>query len=703
MKGTLVELRELIRQVKTEMERGDYKMAARLCEHAAAHLPSAVTIQRLLGECRLELHDSEAATLHLQAALDVDPMSVVVHLGLGVAAERRADVGAAYAWYRRAWEINPGFDQLRDRLLALCRALGVDPPRHPTPAELASVHLRAGRFEPAISELRRLVEAEPEERWTRSALVEALWRNGDDGAAAAFCRSGLESSPENGRYLAILAEIELRTRRSPATRTLARLHSVDPLGEIATLMTEWRPDRDVLALMVDSVQIADAGSMPALLPRKRLGDSVPARAPRALPASTLAAVLDAPGEVPVSTLPPSLAVTGLDTSIQPFRWSETETSAPVSGGERPDWDDWRVPIVVDAPARATVNDSATSSVRSVATNFSGVFETSDGGLDLTAGWDDLDQALADATPSAQDDDRFAGLVAELSVEGIAPFDATVVRADESAWEPLSAGDVEPTSAPLTSPPSERVALFTAPGGAALLAETFVETTHPSDAAIDSRTLNDDDLFNTLVPFAFEESQAGREETFDERFDFSDLDGETMASFGTDSNPTRPRVHGGAPIVVFSEVFSDPSHEIEAEESPLKGTDGTELRVSKSSVSIFEVLRASKSRKVVRSSPGVPMFHVEHRPPAPNAPLSPIDRNELMTMRIRLIEEEHSAGDVATTLEARMSEGRADALAARVLGEAYLRLGKSNQAAAQFRQAMLCRSLSRTSGVGSAVR
>ena len=56
----------------------------------------------------------------------------------------------------------------------------------------------------------------------------------------------------------------------------------------------------------------------------------------------------------------------------------------------------------------------------------------------------------------------------------------------------------------------------------------------------------------------------------------------------------------------------------------------------------------------------------------------------------MIEEEHSAGEVARTLESKLKHGRTDPLAARVLGEAYLRLGKTDQAAAQFRQAMLAR-------------
>ena len=143
--------------------------------------------------------------------------------------------------------------------------------------------------------------------------------------------------------------------------------------------------------------------------------------------------------------------------------------------------------------------------------------------------------------------------------------------------------------------------------------------------------------------------------------------------------------------------------------PIQTPRATPVKDSAATVSIFHVLRESKSRSgarpvaPVRIPEPASVFHVEHSAePGPadavaGGRLFAIERDELMTLRIRLIEEEHSAGDVARTLEAKLGDGRVDPLAARVLGEAYLRLGKSDQAAAQFRQAMLARSPRGTSG------
>ena len=56
-------------------------------------------------------------------------------------------------------------------------------------------------------------------------------------------------------------------------------------------------------------------------------------------------------------------------------------------------------------------------------------------------------------------------------------------------------------------------------------------------------------------------------------------------------------------------------------------------------------------------------------------------------RVRLIEDEGSARDIADMLEQAVGNGLQTPLALRILGEAYLKLGLVERAAAQFRQAM----------------
>jgi hypothetical protein len=64
--------------------------------------------------------------------------------------------------------------------------------------------------------------------------------------------------------------------------------------------------------------------------------------------------------------------------------------------------------------------------------------------------------------------------------------------------------------------------------------------------------------------------------------------------------------------------------------------------------------------------------------------------DLVGMRGRLIESDDSAPAIASELELAVAQGVSDPLTLRILGEAYLRMGRRDQAAAQFRQAMLAR-------------
>lgn len=99
-----------------------------------------------------------------------------------------------------------------------------------------------------------------------------------------------------------------------------------------------------------------------------------------------------------------------------------------------------------------------------------------------------------------------------------------------------------------------------------------------------------------------------------------------------------------------------------------------------------------------------MFHVEPvRTPRSRARRAvSLDKVELAALRERLVAEE-GASDVVMTLHARLAGRAPDRAVARLLGEAYLRLGDPSAAAAHFRQAMLHRVRERTETVASQPR
>jgi hypothetical protein len=71
-----------------------------------------------------------------------------------------------------------------------------------------------------------------------------------------------------------------------------------------------------------------------------------------------------------------------------------------------------------------------------------------------------------------------------------------------------------------------------------------------------------------------------------------------------------------------------------------------------------------------------------RPAAPDPDVA----GEIAQWRARLREGRNEAAEVITLVEQRLAAGNGDPALNRVLGEAYLRLGRSDLAAAQFRAA-----------------
>lgn len=116
----------------------------------------------------------------------------------------------------------------------------------------------------------------------------------------------------------------------------------------------------------------------------------------------------------------------------------------------------------------------------------------------------------------------------------------------------------------------------------------------------------------------------------------------------------------------------------------------------------ELAEVASAAPVDWTPPAVATAPVEEAPPeeivASKAPvLSVVATNampdhglDLIALRDRLLESDASALEVAELLEAAVSRGTSDPALWRALGEAYLKVGKSEQAAAQFRRAMLAR-------------
>ncbi len=469
-----MELAELIRGAQEAMDRGDFLLAASACAHALDSYPACLAAHRLRGEALLERGELEAAVEHFERVLGYDPLHVVAHLGLGVAAEERHDTEHAYVHYLHAWEINPALDQVREQLVKLRIALGGPERLHPTRVGLAHIHARTGQFGRAVAEWRAILAADPGNPHARTALLEVLWRSADDAGALAQCQEVLRATPDNVRALAIQAEIERRQRGHASTELVERYRAIDPLGEIALHLGELRPGADMSFLLGESAPVPDFDFQAApgedQSQEPAFSDSpLPALAAHHVPAPDLwdSLVRDLQGD----DSSPEME----DPHLEPFTWSEDADLAALAQAEPFSVDDlhgFTEPLRIDQSPEAAalwqpidqpqlVNGASgmelerlvaagdvagsTSLSAGIAANEPAPapgdpFVTADGRVDLTAGWDELDRALQEATPSEPAIAGYEDLLAEIDAGGVAPFVAVEPQPADAAWEPFTAED-----------------------------------------------------------------------------------------------------------------------------------------------------------------------------------------------------------------------------------------------------------------------
>ena len=501
-----MELTQLIQRAQQALDSGEYQIVASACRHALATYPTCLGAHRLLGEASLEQGQLGEAVEQFAAALTLDPLDVVSSLGLGVAAEESGDVETAYSFYLQAWELNPALDQLRDELLRLGQKLGHEARLHRSRSGLASTYARNGQLNRAAAEWRAVIAAEPDNSRARMALAEVLWRQGEDTAAATIGRELLAQEPDTARALAILADIEHRRALPEAAATAARYRSLDPGGELLSDLRAGKPQANLEWLVPG----------PAMVPPFDFDAAAAPGVPVAVPVAVAAAVASVEVPVPagshaamgtsqhVPVPPPDVWDTlvrdigsGVE-GVAPFAWSaegepaaleadpalegvvpfdlgaladESEpadpyaalyaaaapASEPVAAPDDPlaaliaaepfappDAPEPPVPTIVDEVVPPPGPQAAAPEP----------FVTADGRIDLTVGWDDLDRALAEATPS-DEVGGFDEIVAEFGADGIAPFDLQAEDgAADDGWAPFTeddfagweSGEAEPVAA-----------------------------------------------------------------------------------------------------------------------------------------------------------------------------------------------------------------------------------------------------------------
>ena len=423
-----MELSDLLQQAQGALNAEDYPRAVAACEHVLASYPACLSAHRVLGQALLEQGAVDEAIAQFGATLNLDPLDIVARHGFGVAAVERDDPTTALAHYQRAWDLDPGLDQVRDELLRILTDLDADAQIHPSRAGLALIHARNGDLDRAATEWRAVLAAEPADDLAPVALAEVLWRKGDDAEAMTACRDALKRAPRNARALAILAEIEHRRNALTAHETISRYHTLDPGNDIvAALASDKNANR--LSFLIQPAEIADFHYTPATVAASTSVDN----------AGIEFTHLPNAGGRPA----PDLWAPGDDDqaaqAVVPFDWDAAEAAtpaSPVTPGTAPFAD------LFDEAEEA--RELAAPSVRAAAAaSDAGAAPDTEAAAPALDGWDEIGRALSGS--GGRYGSAAAAEVSEATAEAAdlpQPTAEPVVAAEPEASAPSPATELE---------------------------------------------------------------------------------------------------------------------------------------------------------------------------------------------------------------------------------------------------------------------
>lgn len=302
---------------------GAHAQAIAICRHILQRYPKHIETYRVIGEAYLQAGDFRAATDIFRRLLLTDPEYPFTYVGLALSYEAQGDIHEAVSQMERAFELAPNMPEIWDELRRLLEQRdGQAPPKMKlSRAALARRYMLSEQYQSALTELRDLVEQEPERMDLQVMFAEALWRDNARERAADLCRDILEKCPLCLKALLILGEILYSKGEFTAAQAVwARTHPLDPENRVANALFGARSPLPLTEIEIPRLEWKEPAPQPSPPPELRV--EAPASLAQGLeplfteavavervteePAERLETIPSVPPE-PVEETPPSLA------------------------------------------------------------------------------------------------------------------------------------------------------------------------------------------------------------------------------------------------------------------------------------------------------------------------------------------------------------------------------------------------------------
>jgi thioredoxin-like negative regulator of GroEL len=507
------QLRELLATAQTALEDGRHQETIATCRYVLQHFPDAVTALRLLGEAHLEDGRASEAAQCFDRVLNFDPYNVLARVGLAVIAEDRGEDDRALAQFRLAWEVQPGLPQLRNELVRLYRKrYGAGGRLRLTRVALANLHARNEDLPRAIQQFRELWTEDARRPDVALGLVEALWRSGADEEATTLCRQILAERPQTARALLLMGA--LTTDPAEAERAFGAARGLDPDGELARGLLALR---DMPALHAQAAELVSVPEYDAAagLPDRSAAPLTTQDGSKALSWEDIAQGWISESPLVDDAEPVGLVGAADDEVDELFATIDRQLAAGEPAGNDPSSE--APEDVLPAWDAAAEDEFAPRTGELTAVER------------LTENWDDIDDELEAARPSAESVVGVTGMLGDLGQEfDITPFDID------------SASTAAEAAAPVFDP------------------NKFELPPLDDDDNLRALGIDADELGADVAPFSLEDGSGGSKTSgmsFTDLVDTGDLVLSTPPPAQQAAAPADPEVEGAPDVASAASIFA----------------------------------------------------------------------------------------------------------------------------------------------------
>ncbi len=232
---TEVTLQAYENEIDQMLEEARYIEAFAHLRHLLEEYPRHLEAYYLLGKMMLDAGLPMLAQDMFRRVLNADPEHLLARIGLGIAHQQLDDNKAALWNLERAFELDPGNEELADEIRKLRgKFSGIEPDYVPlSHAGMARLYLKGDLYSRAATELRHILDEHPERVDLKLALAEAYWRDGQIVQAADKCQDLLKELPYCLKANLILGTLWLKSGQEEGRRYLERAQTIDPGNRLA--------------------------------------------------------------------------------------------------------------------------------------------------------------------------------------------------------------------------------------------------------------------------------------------------------------------------------------------------------------------------------------------------------------------------------------------------------------------------------------